>query len=319
MTISVGTFNLNNLFSRFNFTAAITPEEEKNGITFAGHTDIEKNSSYKIRAYLGKLVQAKDSQDTAIIAERIKRMNIDVLAVQEVEDRDTLREFNTQFLDNLYPCAGLIEGNDPRLIDVGILSKLPLGGLTSWQFAIHPGEPGRPVFSRDVLEVEILNPARTDTLFKFFINHLKSQFVDFRTDPEEGAKQNNTTRKHQAEMLAKIIKHRTRPGSAFIIAGDMNDAVDSEYLFPFTRDKELSLVNALTSPVETQPFKEEVPVTAWTTRFKPSGKPAQYSLFDQIWLSPHLAEKQKQSFIDRRTLTSGDGTDHDPAWVVMEM
>lgn len=319
MTFSVGTFNLNNLFSCFNFETAITPEEEKNGITFGGHTDIENNSSYKIRTYLGKLVQAKDSEDTTIIAERIKRMNVDVLAVQEVEDRDTLREFNAQYLDNLYPNAGLIEGNDPRLIDVGILSKLPLGGLTSWQFAIHPEDPSRQIFSRDVLEVDILNPERTGTLFTLFINHLKSQFVDFRTDPVEGAKQNNATRKRQAEALARIIKHRTRPGGAYIITGDMNDGVDSEYLVPFTRDPELSLKNALVNPAETQPFKEAVPTTAWTHRFKASGKPAEYALFDHIWLSPKLAAAQQEAHIDRRTLSSGDGSDHDPAWIVLKI
>jgi hypothetical protein len=33
----------------------------------------------------------------------------------------------------MYPHVVLVEGNDPRLIDVGLLSKLPLGA--SWQTA----------------------------------------------------------------------------------------------------------------------------------------------------------------------------------------
>ncbi len=320
MTISVGTFNLNNLFSRFNFEAEINSLAEiTEGVTFESHTNTEGGSLYKIRTYKGRLVKKKDPEDAAIIAERIKRMNVDVLAVQEVEDRDTLKEFNAMLLDNMYPFVGLIEGNDPRLIDVGVMSKLPIGGLTSWQYTIHPEDPGRRIFSRDVLEVEILNHARTKTLFTLYNNHLKSHYVDFRTDADIGKKANNATRIRQAEALAKIIKQRTRPGSNYIVTGDMNDPVKSEFLSPLTGDSELSLVNALKNPTETQPFKEELPTKAWTHRFKESGKPAHYELFDHIWLSSKLSETQQQAYIDRRTLLTGDGSDHDPAWVVLKI
>lgn len=63
-------------------------------------------------------------------------MDLDVLAVQEVEDIDTLRQFGRDDLGGLYPHVVLIEGNDPRLIDIGLLSKLPVGGVTSWQHAL---------------------------------------------------------------------------------------------------------------------------------------------------------------------------------------
>lgn len=318
MTISIGTFNLNNLFSRFNFEAEISSlEEVKEGISFEAIPETTDEKLFNIRTYKGKLVTKKDPERSAIIAERIKRMNLDVLAVQEVEDRDALSEFNAMFLDNMYPYLGVIDGNDPRLIDVGIMSKLPIGGLTSWQFTTHPDEPNKRIFSRDVLEVEILSPNRKEKLFTLYNNHLKSHFVDFRTDPEAGKKANNETRKRQAEMLAKIIKQRTRPGSNYIVTGDMNDPVDSEFLAILTQDPELGLINALAQPTETQPFKEEVTTKAWTHRFKAGGKPAHYELFDHIWLSQDLAEQQQEAFIDRRTLLAGDGSDHDPAWVVL--
>jgi hypothetical protein len=47
-------------------------------------------------------------------------MNLDVLAVQEVEDIDTLRQFVRDDLAALYPHVVLIEGNDPRLIEIGL-------------------------------------------------------------------------------------------------------------------------------------------------------------------------------------------------------
>jgi len=48
------------------------------------------------------------------------------------------------------------------------------------------------------------------------------------------------------------------------------------------------------------------------------GEP-RFELFDQIWLSEALAEHHEGSFIDRRTRHGGDGTDHDPAWVVLDL
>ena len=58
---------------------------------------------------------------------------------------------------------------------------------------------------------------------------------------------------------------------------------------------------------------------AWTHRFKESGQPARYELFDQIWLSPALGQKQTAAFIDRRTRHRGDGSDHDPAWITLDL
>jgi exonuclease III len=39
---------------------------------------------------------------------------------------------------------------------------------------------------------------------------------------------------------------------------------------------------------------------------------------DQVWLSEPLAAKQTAAFIERRT-NGGDGSDHDPSWVVLEL
>jgi hypothetical protein len=59
-----------------------------------------------------------------------------------------------------------------------MLSKLPLGTVTSWQHAIHPDDPTQPVFSRDLLEVEILHPGRGRRLFTLFNNHLKASSLN---------------------------------------------------------------------------------------------------------------------------------------------
>lgn len=128
MTIKVGTFNLNNLFSRFNFSGAI--EAIASGGSTGAMTiryEFTDLDNIRVRTFLGKLVKAKDPDDTEEIAERILNMDLDVLAVQEVENIEILKEFNKEQLGGLYPHKVLIEGNDNRFIDVGLLSKLPLG------------------------------------------------------------------------------------------------------------------------------------------------------------------------------------------------
>jgi hypothetical protein len=128
-----------------------------------------------------------------------------VLAVQEVEDIDTLKRFNAEDLGGRYRWVALIEGNDPRLIDLALLSKLPLGAVTSWRHVVHPGLPSEPVFSRDLLQVELLNPNRSRVLLRLFNNHLKSHYVPFDQDPVVGEQEANATRQRQAETAASII------------------------------------------------------------------------------------------------------------------
>lgn len=330
MIVTVGTFNLNNLFSRFNFSSAID-EIQKTGSADAvtiqyEFTDLE---NIRIRTFMGKLVKAKDEPESAAIAKRIKAMGatgvqgVDVLAVQEVENIHILKDFNKTFLGNLYPHQVLIEGNDSRFIDVGLLSKLPLGAITSYQAVTHSDNPNKTVFSRDLLEVEVLNSTRSKKLFTIYNNHLKSHFGD-EDNNGQGKVSSDIRRTQQAEKIAEIVSSRMRPNSKFIITGDMNDPPTAAPLQPMLTIDGNNLFNALQNPQETRPAKPESggndpQTTAWTHRFKKSGQPPDHKLFDQIWLSQRLASTFKGSFIERRTKHGGNGSDHDPAWVELDI
>ena len=319
MRVKVGTFNLNNLFSRYNFRGELDALAHNDLSVNATITfDLTDPERFRIREFKGRLVTQKPAAERDIVAGRIAAMDVDVLAVQEVEDIDTLNRFARDNLDGLYPYRALIEGNDPRLIDVGVLSKLPLGGVTSWRHAVHEETSNQTIFGRDLMQVDVLNARRTKRLFTLFNNHLKSNFVPFGQDAAEGAVRANTRRRRQAEVVRDIVLTQTRPNSRFILLGDMNDPPESEILEPFAASPELGLVDALTDPTETRPAKADNPPPAgpaWTHRFKPSGQPARYELYDQIWLSPSLSNKLDGSFIERRTKHGGNGSDHDPAWV----
>lgn len=325
MNVTVGTFNLNNLFSRFNFQGAIETIRKADGA--AGSMTIRYEftdpDTYRIRTFLGQLVKAKDAADTAAIARRIIEMDVDVLAVQEVENVEILRRFNRDYLNGLYRHEILVEGNDARFIDVGLLSKLPVGAVTSHQTAPDPARPGEPVFGRDLLETKILNPSRTRLLFTVFNNHLKSKFVPFGQDPRRARIEADGLRRRQAEAISRIVGRRMRRDARYIVMGDMNDSPDAPTLQPMLTIDGRSLVNALENPQETRPPKAErsgpgPQTTAWTYRFKESGQLPRFQLLDQIWLSSALQDRQVAATIDRRRLHGGDGSDHDPAWIELE-
>jgi hypothetical protein len=114
--VKVGTFNLNNLFSRYNFQGEIQAIAAGDD-TVEAQYEFTDPTSYRVRTFMGRLVKGKDPQDTV----RIASMDLDVLAVQEVEDVGTLKRFVIDNLASLYEHVVLVEGNDPRLIDVAVL------------------------------------------------------------------------------------------------------------------------------------------------------------------------------------------------------
>lgn len=325
MKLTIGTFNLNNLFSRFNFEfRAEVPELAEGRVEFKKVQKLVSGLNEQTVEYEGVALKRKDPAGRAAVVRRIKEMNLDILAVQEVEDIETLRYFVRHELgtENMYPHIILVEGNDPRLIDLAIISKYPIGQVTTWQHAVHPDSPSERVFSRDLLQAEVLTKDRSRRLCTVFNNHLKSHFVRFTENQEAGAQAANQRRKQQAEVMAKIIAAQMDANDRFVVVGDMNDPVESEFLKPFTASKRVKLIDGLVGPVETRPTPATTPppaTTAWTHRFKESGKPAHYGLFDHIWLSTALAKKQTGAFIDRRTKLGGDGSDHDPAWVELNI
>jgi hypothetical protein len=140
-TLTLGTFNLNNLFDRWNFAGAL--EARQQGVRTVDATFVFDDPAQR-RLQLdstGRLLVPKPATDTARIAERIDQADVDVWVVEEVENRDALAEFNRTHLASPYPHSVVVDGNDAlRFIDVGILSRHPLGAVTN----LAEGRASRP-------------------------------------------------------------------------------------------------------------------------------------------------------------------------------
>jgi endonuclease/exonuclease/phosphatase family metal-dependent hydrolase len=345
MDVRLATFNLNNLFDRFNFEADLgtLPAADRDVHTtyqwvFVGHgtgpedpppqLDVPTSSTPVIRiqkGVRGELIQGKPPAAQQALAARIAAVDADVLALQEVENLDALRRFNRDHLAEPYAYEVLVEGNDPRFIDVAVLSRLPIVNVTSHRFEVHPDDPMMPVFGRDLLEAQVFNQTRGRKLLTLFVTHLKSKFVPF-DDPDPAATEsaNDQLRTRQAETIARVVAGRTRPDARYLVVGDLNDAPEADTLAPMVSG--LGLVDALAEVTESRAAPpatpENSPTTVrWTHRHSVANAPDTFELFDQIWLSPALAGRVSHAEIERRRAwnasSEGVGSDHDPAWILL--
>jgi len=151
----------------------------------------------------------------------ISNINSDIICVVEVENRPALEKFSHECLQtSKYYYNMLIDGNDNRGIDVGILSRFEIGMMKS---NIHLKKGKSHIFSRDCLEVEILLPSGKKLWM--FLNHFKSKLGDKR----EG----DARRKLQAMTVSEILTSRyDLKNDLVVVAGDFNDTPDSPSLKP---------------------------------------------------------------------------------------
>jgi len=202
-TVRVATFNCENLFARYKFASNVDPSTAtKDGFT------VEKT----------KFTILKE-EEKALTAKAILTTKADVVGLQEVENLEVLRRFvNERLKSAKYAHSVLIDGPDPRHIDVAVLSRHPIVHVRSYQ---HLRAGKESLFSRDCLEVDIDVGGRRLTLF---VNHLKSM-LDL-DDPDNGRKNTRERRLAQARAVRKIVEDRfgTPAGdSPWIVLGDLND------------------------------------------------------------------------------------------------
>lgn len=204
-TITLGTFNCENLFARYRFRGGLDPAKEGGFMINDVAFDIY------------------GEHDKRLTAEAIRAAGADILGLQEVESLPVLDTFTSRLLDGAgYSQRVSIHGNDPRNIDIGVLSRLPVTRLRTWRHL--RSRSGAPLFSRDLLEVDVEVPgadgsARTLTLF---VNHLKSMM--------EGRARTRDRRVEQVQALLRVVTDRVGPAfdGNFVIMGDMNDYLDTD-------------------------------------------------------------------------------------------
>lgn len=239
------------------------------GVSAAGRGDWSGSIYFK-REDFGELTR----ENTAKV---IKKVKADVFCVVEVEDRPTLNSFASKFLKSRkYSCNMVIDGNDNRGIDVGILSRYEFGVIRTH---IFDRDGKSDIFSRDCLEIEVRvqDDACAETPVHFLLNHLKSK---------SGAKKTcDARRKRQAKRVAEILAQNYDLTEDYVVvAGDFNDTPDSPPLNP------LMSVGNLHDVLATLANDNR-----WTYYYK-----NKFSQIDYLLVSTPLHERLKRSGVERR-------------------
>lgn len=241
-------------------------------------------------AWVGWLELKREAVNEVAIemtAKVIQDVNADILAVVEAEDRIALMRFNEQLLkpiDAPYGEIMLIDGNDERGIDVGLLTK-PIYLIESIVSHVDDVQDGSRVFSRDCPEFTVRISETTRVLL--LVNHLKSK--GYGPTVESDAR-----RKVQAKRVREIYDLRKSQGMDMIaVVGDLNDTPDSDPLKPLLSEgSDLQDISA-------------------HPQYQSDGRPGTYGngtksdKFDYILLSPALFERVTTGGVWRKGVWGG--------------
>jgi endonuclease/exonuclease/phosphatase family metal-dependent hydrolase len=233
--IKIMTFNVENMLIRFDFNKY---EQESLATLLDVDSDIEKSNL--VRSHWN-IINEENRISTAL---NMKLGNPDLICLQEVENMFSLKSFHDRYLRRIsklnYNYKALIEGNDPRGINVAMLSREKIDSIRTHQFIekeipYPEGKKLERVFRRDCLEVDIIKENKIITIY---VCHFKSM--------SGGRNNTKPIREAEAKTVKEIIENRFDDPSNhdWIISGDLNDYTETDgipdnnhSLFPLLNDK----------------------------------------------------------------------------------
>lgn len=225
------------------------------------------------------------TQNTARV---LNAVAADVLVVVEAENRVSLKRFNQQVLPKVggqpYERIMLIDGNDDRGIDVGLMTRAAIE-IDFLRSHVDDQASGQLIFSRDCPEFHLRLPSGQRLVI--LANHFKSKGFG-------SPAQSNARRRLQAERVRAIYDALRANGVDHIaIAGDLNDTPDSAPLSPL-------LANG-----------SDLRDISQHPSFDDGGRPGTYAngtkgnKIDYILMSPALFATVTAGGIDRRGVWGG--------------
>jgi len=222
------------------------------------------------------------------IARIVDLLQADVLCVVEAEDRITLKRFTDEVMPGVgakpFPHVMLIDGNDTRGIDVGLMARANFQIVRMLSHVDDTDAEGI-IFSRDCAEYEV-RTAQGNTLL-LLINHFKSKgYGDYKESAHK--------RWRQAKRVREICDARLADGCDYLaVAGDLNELPDESPLDPLLREGS-RLTDVMTH-----------------SKFVGDGRPgthgngAKSAKLDYLLLSPKLAAKVVKGGLERQGVWGG--------------
>ncbi len=118
---------------------------------------------------------------------------------------------NEELLGRLYRHVVLVDGNDERGTDVGIMTGTNFG-IDCIRSNVEAEDAVGQVFSRDCLQYEV--QIHGGTVLQILVNHFKSQAGKGGVDQ---------VRKRQATEVCKIVNRLVAQGQHVVVMRDLNE------------------------------------------------------------------------------------------------
>lgn len=220
-----------------------------------------------------------EQETVEFTAKVLKTVKADIQCLVEVESAETLKGFNTDRLDSMFSDRIVIDGNDPRGIDIALGSKKKYPIVTARTNIFARGDDGKAIFSRDCLEVEIKLPG-SKNLF-VLVNHFKAKDATPATS--------DAKRKAQAAEVSRILRERYDLKKQYVVvAGDLNDEPNSAPLKPLFAMPDLhNVLDVVGLPKDDR----------WTYYY---GKDKAFNVIDYLLVSEALSKRVKEAGLERR-------------------
>lgn len=240
--------------------------------------------------WIDLVVEEVNEAATRNTARVIVDVDADVLGVVEAESRPALVRFSKYVLPAVagdpYDHIMLVDGNDERGIDVGLMTRNKFEILSIVSHVDDADEDGT-IFSRDCAQYEVRTA--DDNRLIVLVNHFKSKgFGSFASS--------NAKRKRQASRVATIYRQLRQHHDYIAVIGDLNDTPDSDPLSPLFHQTGLKDISELPG-------------------FDDGGRPGTYKngaasgKIDYILLSPALFDKATAGGIFRKGVWGGKNGD----------
>ncbi|AYD01212.1 endonuclease/exonuclease/phosphatase family protein [Neorhizobium sp. NCHU2750] len=325
MSLRLGTFNIENLMTRFDFSGWRNQLRQDRVIRLF---EVGSRQEYEQLEQARQIAETDDTRQLSALA--IAEADADILCLQEVDNMPALQAFEYGYLyrmvGNGYLQKFLVQGNDGRGIDVAVLMReRTLTGerievvdvrshamLTYQDLDLFNDElaltnkPSDKIFKRDCLELELKIGGKP---FLLYVVHFKS--MGNVRDNRDGRTGTMAIRVAEAKAVRHIIERQFGPenvdSASFAICGDMNDYQErvkvigtrrSGYRFEPVREEASALDVFSHDGFAENVVRRRDEMDRWTLYHARGPEEQHLCQLDYIWLSPTLGRANPSAVPD---------------------
>ncbi len=325
MSLRLGTFNIENLMTRFDFSGWRNQLRQDRVLRLF---EVGSKQEYEQLEQARLIAETDDTRQLSALA--IADADADILCLQEVDNMPALQAFEYGYLyrmvGNGYLQKFLVEGNDGRGIDVAVLmreetrsgQKIEVLDVRSHAMLTYQdldlfndelsltNRPTDKIFKRDCLELDLRIGGRPLSLY---VVHFKS--MGNARDNRDGRIGTMALRSAEAKAVRHIIEKRFGADDTgrmnFAICGDMNDYQErvkvignrrSGYQFEPVREEASALDVFSHDGFAHNVMTRRDVMDRWTLYHARGPQEQHLCQLDYIWLSPALAESNPSAVPD---------------------